>query len=271
MTTAQIRTIINNIEEIEKGVTLSRIRELDIHELCKRKKVVTNNKNSYLYFLTPLISKYVHVKMDRDANSKAENEPHLNILDNDELDFDISDKQHSNHEDKIIVSTYNNEKLVKTNSSKLRINEIANSQTNDETTIPIQEREQSKDEKKEVNELVELVDEVNECSKRTHHSSALSSSSFVEEEAVRSRLVQRIYFSFTQGECAAITLFERAVLLHRFMKRLCNEGLTAYEIVKYNLYGILADYLECDYIGNYHLRTDSILHFEYLIQKHYNE
>lgn len=255
MSTIQIRTIIDNIDEIERGISLSRVRELDIHELCKRKKVVVDDRNSYLYFLTPLIRKYVHVKMERENNELLDDDVGIN-------DFERPDT--SSHEDNVADESSRNEQAAAvenvddyngrptvieephTNPSKLRHNELAE------------------------NSIADLIDNVNDDVKRSSHSvSPQSSSSFIDENAPRSKLVQRIYFSFTQGECCVETLFERAVLLHRFMKRLCHDGLTAHEVVKYDLYGILADYLECNFAGNYNLKNEAVLHFEYLIYKHY--
>lgn len=212
-----LQRIIENYEEIEGGITLRRTRELEIHDYCKRRRVVIGERTTYLYFLTPQWSDFVVSRMEA-LRSSREQSPLVSIEPRSE-----------------------GERL----SSKLRQTEVADS---------------------DVEENDKLINVFEDDS-----ISPQSSSSFIDESMPRSKIVYRIYFSFTQGECSASNLFERAILLHRVMNRLCNTGLTAQEIAEYDLYGILSDYLIITAEGYYYLIDEAILHFTCLIYKYYKQ
>lgn len=225
MNEEHLQRIIENYEEIEGGITLRRTRELEIHDYCKRRRVVIEERTMYLYFLTPQWSDFVVSRMEA---LRIRNNDNARINEHQEL--------------------ANNEKRL---HSKLRQTEVADSAI--EGIVAFDKNETP------INELED--DSI----------SPQSSSSFIDESAPRSKIVYRIYFSFTQGECSTSNLFERAVLLHRFMNRLCDTGLTAQEIAEYDLYGILSDYLIITAEGYYYLIDEAILHFTCLIYKYYKQ
>lgn len=209
MNEEHLQRIIENYEEINGGITLRRTRELEIHDYCKRRRVVIEERTTYLYFLTSQWSDFVVSRMEA-LRSSREQSPLISIEPRSE------------------------EKQLQ---SKLRQTEVADSdvEENDDSISP------------------------------------QSSSSFIDESMPRSKIVYHIYFSFTQGECSASNLFERAILLHRVMNRLCDTGLTAQEIAEYDLYGVLSDYLIITAEGYYRLIDEAILHFTCLIYKYYKQ
>lgn len=142
---------------------------------------------------------------------------------------------------------------------------------NDETTNKelITNRNQ-----KEINQVKELLDELGSPDDKEQ---ANSSSSFLinetanQEEEIKNDLAKSIYRSFTRGACAATGTFHRSVLLRYWFNQLCSSGVSSTQIVTYDLYGILIDYLSMTDENTYILKEEARIHFEYLISKFFNE
>ena len=122
---------------------------------------------------------------------------------------------------------------------------------------------------KELTQVKEILNELESQTTQFDDIKAQDSSSFLIDDEPKNKLAQNIYRSFTRGECATANTFYRSILLHYVFQRLCTSGIASSQIIAYDLYGILIDYLQMTKENTYVLMDEARIHFEYLISTFY--
>ena len=265
MNSWELSSILRHFDELEYGLSNLDVKKYGIRKFCRRRLRRVGDKRISLYVLTDEWLQYVKEQKALMYHSNS-----LNEL------AGTESKKSEAQNSPFCAHTHPADTYLPF-SSKLKQTEIANSFLDDE----IKEFVNLVDEQLNVAPSIRdmgpfwdtaFVDSNKEALNSSENRSSLlepHNSSFLDEYHKRSILIHHITCSFTDGECETTNLFERAILLQRCIDKLCEDGLTDEEVIKTELFPIIADYLELTENNKYKLMLESQLYFQYQTYKYY--